>query len=271
MTQSTSTPPALPASSARARGRLVVLASGRGSNLLALLDACRRDSADAGSDPMPPLQADVVLVVSDQPAAIALDRARSAGIPAIALSARTHREAGGSRVGYDRRLADVIARSNPDLVILAGFMHVLSPEFVERFSGRLLNLHPALPGAFPGLHAIERAQEAFERGEIGETGVMVHHVVAEVDAGAPVRVEALPMRSGEPLAALEARVHALEHRLLVAAVADMLAAIPDDALAAVRPPPPDAPEAEAHAGDVDDGDANPSDPTRDEASDGKRI
>ena len=236
----------------------MVLASGRGSNLQALLDACR----DEGQ----PLAADVVLVVSDQPSAQALQRARDAGVPAISLSAKAHRDAGGIRTGYDRRLADVLARANPDLIVLAGFMRVLSAEFVERFAGRLLNLHPALPGAFPGLHAIERAFEAFRRGEIAETGVMVHHVVAEVDAGAPLRVEALPLRADESLAALEARIHAVEHRVLVAAVADALAAIPDEALAAVRPAPADAAEPPAHAGD-DDGESADDDSTGDDSTD----
>jgi len=191
--------------------RLAVLASGRGSNLQALLDACAEGR----------LPARVALVVSDRRAAFALERARTAGVEARWLSARGHCD----RVSYDVALGEVVAGVDPDLVVLAGWMRVLTPVFLDRFPGRVLNLHPALPGAFPGLHAIRRAWEAGRAGAIRETGVMVHHAVPEVDAGPVVAAEAVPLRPDEPLEALEQRVHAVEHRVLVRAVADTLAAL----------------------------------------------
>ena len=190
------------------RGRIVVLASGNGSNLAAVLRACADDC----------LHADVVAVVSDRPDAYALQRAGVAGIPARCVDWRAHRAAGGGRDGFDARVADVVGRFGPDLVVLAGWMRVLGPTYVEALGPRTINLHPALPGAFPGVDAIARAHAAFAAGAIRETGVMVHRLALEVDAGAPIMVETIPLHAGEDLAALEARVHAVEHRLLVAAI-----------------------------------------------------
>lgn len=205
------------------RGRLVVLASGNGSNLAAVIQACADDC----------LQADVVAVISDQPEALALRRAEAAGIPARCIDWRKHRAQGGSRAGFDARIADVVGRFGPDLVILAGWMRVLGPDYVDVLGPRTLNLHPALPGAFPGVDAIARAHAAFAAGEIQQTGVMVHHLALEVDAGAPVAVEAVAMVPDEPLEALTQRIHAVEHRLLVAAIDQALPA----AIAAVDAQP----------------------------------
>ena len=101
-------------------------------------------------------------------------------------------------------------------------MHVLSPAFLEHFPGRVLNLHPALPGQFAGTHAIERAYEAFQRGEIEHTGIMVHWVVPEVDAGPVVGTADVPIEPADTLDDLERRVHAAEHRLLVAAIREIV-------------------------------------------------
>jgi len=111
-----------------------------------------------------------------------------------------------------------VAACAPDLVVLAGWMYVLSPAFLDRFPGRVLNLHPALPGQFAGTHAIQRAYEAFRRGEIDHTGVMVHWVVPEVDAGPVVASAQVPIQTSDSLDDLEARIHAVEHRLLVDAI-----------------------------------------------------
>ncbi|WP_287408253.1 phosphoribosylglycinamide formyltransferase [Oceanithermus sp.] len=189
--------------------RLVVLASGRGTNLQALLDTCA-----AGG-----LAARVVLVVSDQPSR-ALERARGAGVPALFFP----REKGVLREAYDRRLAAFVAAAEPDLVVLAGWMRILTPAFLDRFPGRVINLHPALPGAFPGLNAIRRSYEAFRRGEVKSGGVMVHHVVPEVDAGPVIVSEPVPVEPDDTLERFEARVHAVEHRLLVEAVRRVLGA-----------------------------------------------
>ena len=119
---------------------------------------------------------------------------------------------------YDAGLADLVAGVAPDLVVLAGWMRVLGPAFIARFPGRVLNIHPALPGCFPGVDAIARAYAAFGRGEIAHTGVMVHWVVPEVDAGPLIASAPVPIYPDDTLDALEARVHDVEHRLLVEAV-----------------------------------------------------
>jgi phosphoribosylglycinamide formyltransferase 1 len=185
------------------RRRLVVLISGTGSNLQAILNAC------ASGD----LPARVAAVISNRPEALGLARARSAGLPAIARPKPKTQ----SRADYDSDLAELAASFEPDWVVLAGWMRILSPVFLDRFPGRVLNLHPALPGAFPGTQSIERALEAYRRGEIQHTGVMVHLVPDEgVDTGPVLAQEIVPIQPDDTLEALEARVHEVEHRILVA-------------------------------------------------------
>ena len=182
--------------------RLVVLISGNGTNLQAILDACA-----AGA-----LNARVAAVFSNVAAAYGLERARQAGVPAIYLP----KPAAQPRREYDGALAEQVAGYAPDWVVLAGWMRLLSSAFLERFPGRVLNLHPALPGAFPGTQAIERAFAAWQRGEISHTGVMVHRVPDEgVDSGPVLAQASVEIKPGDDLAALEARVHAVEHQLLV--------------------------------------------------------
>jgi formyltetrahydrofolate-dependent phosphoribosylglycinamide formyltransferase len=182
--------------------RLVILISGSGSNLQAILDAC------TGSE----LPATVVAVLSNNPDAYGLIRARNAGVPAIAFP----KTDGESRRDYDSRLAALVSTYSPDYVVLAGWMRILSSNFLSAFPSRVINLHPALPGTFPGTHAIERAYEAFQRGEIDRTGVMVHLVPDEgVDNGPVLATEEIYFHEGESLEAFEARVHEVEHRLLV--------------------------------------------------------
>ena len=189
--------------SSAAPARLVVLISGHGSNLQAILDACA-----AGE-----LNARVVAVISNQGEAFGLERARRAGLDAVFLP----KQAGQARRDYDAQLVDRVAGYAPDWVVLAGWMRLLSAAFLDRFPNRVVNLHPALPGTFPGTHAIERAFEAFQRGEIAQTGVMVHPVPDEgVDSGPVLARTVITFQPGEDLAALEARVHAAEHELLVA-------------------------------------------------------
>ncbi len=191
---------------------LVVLISGSGSNLGALLDACRSGE----------LCARVVAVVSNRAAAGGLRRADDAGIPTVISSLSTFRAAGG-RPAYDAHLADRVASFQPDLVICAGFLHLLSAAFLDRFgAGRVLNLHPALPGELPGLDAIRRAWDEAQAGHRTRTGVMVHEVVVEVDAGPVVRQAQVELVPGEAFDAFEARMHAAEHRVLVDAVRQRL-------------------------------------------------
>ncbi len=195
--------------------RIVVLVSGSGTNLQALIDA-----EASGS-----LAGEIVLVVSNRKAAYGLVRAAQAGIETLYWPLRPYRDAGKSREQYDADLAAQIAAYHPDLIVLAGWMHILSLAFLDYFSGRVINLHPALPGQFAGTHAIERAYEAFRRGEIDHSGCMVHLAVPEVDAGAVVAQAVVPILSDDSLADFEARMHEVEHRLIVTAVAKMLAVI----------------------------------------------
>jgi formyltetrahydrofolate-dependent phosphoribosylglycinamide formyltransferase len=189
--------------------RLVVLVSGNGSNLQAILDACASGV----------LPANVVGVVSNVTGAFALERARMAGVPALVCVKRKAQE----RRAYDAELADAVAALKPDWVVLAGWMRILSSDFLGRFPNHVLNLHPALPGAFPGTHAITRAYEAFRRGEITQTGVMVHLVPDEgVDSGPVLAEEVVPIRPDDTLETLESRVHTVEHRLLVETLKGLL-------------------------------------------------
>jgi formyltetrahydrofolate-dependent phosphoribosylglycinamide formyltransferase len=193
---------------------LAVLVSGFGSNLQAIIDACE-------SGALPNTQ--VSVVVSNRKDAYALKRAEAHGIPTIYHPLRPYRLAGRSREEYDADLAKKLSAYPVDLVIQAGWMHVFTMAFLRHFPGRVLNIHPALPGMFPGTHAIERAYEAFQRGEITHTGVMVHYVPDErVDVGPVILQEVVPIYPQDTLQDLEARIHEVEHRLYVRAIAKVL-------------------------------------------------
>ena len=182
--------------------RLIVLISGNGSNLQAILDACARNE----------LPASVVAVISNEADAYGLVRAQNAGIEAVDFP-KLETE---SRRDYDSRLADYVATKLPDYIILAGWMRILTSAFLDHFPDRVINLHPALPGMFPGTHAIERAYEAFQQNQISHTGVMVHLVPDEgVDNGPVLATEKIEFNAGESIDVFEARVHSVEHRLLV--------------------------------------------------------
>src|SRR5258706_4325552 len=164
--------------------RIAVFASGNGSNLQAILDAC-----ESGA-----LPAVVVIVVSNRKDALAIDRAERHGVTAIYHPLKWYLDTGRSREDYDASLAELIAPYEPDWVVLAGWMHVLSMTFLEHFPNKVINLHPALPGQFPGIHAVERAFEAYQRGEITETGIMVHLVPdAGVDVGPALATHTIPI------------------------------------------------------------------------------
>ncbi|NWF68839.1 MAG: phosphoribosylglycinamide formyltransferase [Chloroflexi bacterium] len=180
--------------------------SGGGTNLQALIDAT------AGQT----LAVQIVLVGSNMAAAYGLVRAQNAGIPTLVFPLKPYKERG--REAYDAALAQQVAAYAPDLIVLAGWMHILSPAFITPFAGRIINLHPALPGAFAGKDAIARAFAAFQRGEIDYSGVMVHEVIAEVDAGAVLLQEVVPLHPDDTLDSFAQRIHAVEQRLLVAAV-----------------------------------------------------
>src|SRR4051812_21417616 len=185
--------------------RIVVLASGNGSNLQAIIDACTGGR----------LPAAVVAVVSDHADAPALVRAGAAGIPAVHVG----RHQGESRADYDARLADVVAGFGPDVVVLAGWMRILTMSFLGWFPDRVVNLHPALPGQLPGTHAIERAWQEALAGERTATGVMVHLVPdEEIDGGPVLGTTTVPILPDDTLESLTERVHRAEHDLLVSAL-----------------------------------------------------
>jgi formyltetrahydrofolate-dependent phosphoribosylglycinamide formyltransferase len=154
----------------------------------------------------------VVAVISNRADAYGLERARTAGVPAIVQP----KYANQNRRQYDTDLAERVAAYQPDWIVLAGWLRVLSSNFLHRFPERVVNLHPALPGAFPGLHAIERAYRAYHLGQINHTGLMVHLVPDEgVDCGPVLAQDVVPIFSDDTLTALETRMHQSEHKLLI--------------------------------------------------------
>jgi phosphoribosylglycinamide formyltransferase 1 len=188
--------------------RIVVLASGAGSNLQAILDAC----ADGR------LPARVAAVISNRQQSGALQRAADAGVPYVHAAPHP----GESRADYDARLADIVSGFDPDWIVLAGWMRILSMSFLGWFPGMVVNLHPALPGELPGVDAIERAWHEAQDGRREHTGVMVHLVPDEgVDAGPVLASATVPIHPADNLASLTERVHVTEHRLLVETLATL--------------------------------------------------
>ena len=187
---------------------IVILISGSGSNLQAILDAVA----------MGKLASNPVLVVSNRKAAYGLVRARKTAVSTLYFPFKPYRDAGKSRTEYDADLASRITEYEPDLIVLAGWMHILSSAFLDKFPQQVINLHPALPGQFSGTHAIERAYLAFQNEEIAHSGCMVHYVIPEVDAGEVIVERIVPIKRDELLADFEERVHTVEHELIVEAI-----------------------------------------------------
>jgi phosphoribosylglycinamide formyltransferase-1 len=179
--------------------RLVVLASGSGSNLQAILDTLHRREG-----------IEVVGVGSDKPDARALGRARAAGVETAVFPRDEHPD----REARDAAMAEWIEARGADLVALAGYMQLLSPAFVDRFRNRIVNVHPALLPAFPGLDAIGRALAA----GVETTGVTVHFVDEGIDTGPTILQREVPVPADRDPARLEAAVHAVEHELYPEAI-----------------------------------------------------
>ena len=175
--------------------KLGVLVSGSGSNLQALLDACAS----------PDFPAEVAVVVSNVPTAFALERARKAGVRAEVLE----HKAFGSRADFEQALGDMLVSAGVELVCLAGFMRLLGADFLGRFSGKVLNIHPSLLPAFPGLHG---PRQALERG-VKLAGCTVHFVDPGMDTGPIIAQAVVPVLPGDDEAALSARILKEEHRL----------------------------------------------------------
>jgi phosphoribosylglycinamide formyltransferase-1 len=178
---------------------VAVLVSGEGTNLQALLDTVHgRDGVE------------IVGVAASDPAARGLERARTAGVEAAAFALEDHE----TRAARDAALGDWLEQRGVELVVLAGFMQILTTGFVRRYEGRLLNVHPSLLPAFPGVGAIE---QALEHG-VKVTGVTVHFVDEGVDSGPIVLQEAFELPYARDIAEVERRIHEIEHRLLPRAV-----------------------------------------------------
>ena len=176
--------------------RVVVLLSGRGSNFQAIVEAG--------------LPIEIVAVISNRPQAAGLDYARARSLPAVALDHTVHPD----REVFDALLADEIERHRPNLVVLAGYMRILSPAFIARFEGRLLNIHPSLLPMFPGLKTHERALAE----GVKIHGCSVHFVTAQLDHGPIVIQAAVPVRADDTPATLAARVLQQEHHIYPQAV-----------------------------------------------------
>jgi phosphoribosylglycinamide formyltransferase-1 len=189
------------------RARVAILISGRGSNMAALVEAARN----------PDFAAEIALVVANKRDAGGLETARRAGVATEIVESRAY----GDRDAFEAAMQERLAAHRIDLVCLAGFMRILGPPFVERWRGRLINIHPSLLPALRGLHTHERALEA----GLTEHGCTVHFVEPELDAGPIIAQARVPVLPGDTPETLAARVLAEEHRLYPAALARVAAGI----------------------------------------------
>ena len=189
------------------RKRIAVLVSGGGSNMAAILDATRDGR----------IEADIVAVLANRPDAGGLQKARDAGIPAIGLD----HTAFDSRDAFDQALSRALEGVAPDLVVCAGFMRVLGADFIARWEGRIINIHPAILPLFKGLNTHARALAA----GMAVHGCTVHWVNAGVDEGAIIGQAVVPVRPGDTPESLAGRVLVMEHRLYPACVADVVSGV----------------------------------------------
>jgi len=180
--------------------RLVILVSGGGSNLQSLIDGC------ANGD----INANVSAVISNNPAAGGLQRAANAGIPNLAIDHRAF----DSRESFDEALNELINSFTPDLVILAGFMRILTPNFVNQYLGRMMNIHPSLLPAYPGLHTHKRAIEAGDK----QAGATVHFVTPELDGGPSIIQARITIETSDNEDSLASKVLIQEHKIYPEAV-----------------------------------------------------
>jgi phosphoribosylglycinamide formyltransferase-1 len=179
---------------------IAVLASGRGTNFSAIIRAVKKGQ----------IKANLSLLICDNPKAGAISRAKWAGIKTVLVK----REDFSSKVDFQAKIVQYLEENKIDLIVLAGFMRILSPEFVQKYTGRILNIHPALLPSFKGKEAIK---DAFDYG-VKVTGVTVHFVDEKMDHGPIILQEAVKIKEGDTLESLEAKVHKLEHRLYPQAI-----------------------------------------------------
>ncbi|MBL1319953.1 MAG: phosphoribosylglycinamide formyltransferase [Methylophaga sp.] len=183
---------------------IVILISGRGSNMVSILDAI-----NAGK-----LPATVAAVISNRPNAAGIKVAQQANIPTAVIDHKSY----NSRELFDQAMAKEIDKHSPNLIVLAGFMRILTTEFVEHFSGRLINIHPALLPNFKGLNTHQRAIDAGEK----EHGASVHMVTPELDGGPVVLQARVPVLENDTAETLAARVLKQEHKLYPAAIKKLI-------------------------------------------------
>lgn len=180
--------------------KIAIIASGSGTNAQAMFDKIA-----AGL-----LNAEVVQVISNRPGAKVLERARAMGLPTLELDHKAY----PSREAFDAVLIEAIRKAGAELVVLAGYMRLLTPMFIQAFSGRVVNIHPAVLPSFPGAHGMEDAQAW----GVKVAGCTVHFVDEEVDHGEVIIQAVVPVLAGEPLADLQQRIHAMEHRIYPQAI-----------------------------------------------------
>jgi len=198
--------------------RIAILISGFGSNLEAILEAIERGD-------LPDVEPAVV--VSNRREAFGIRRAVRHGVPVVYFPRGSYTKANRPREAYDADLAGILEVFGAEWVVMAGWMHVFTSTFLKEYPSRVVNLHPALPGTFPGTSGIEDAYQAYQAGEIEETGVMVHLVPDEaVDEGPVVAQQTVSIQPNDSLEDLEARIHAVEHELFVEALHNLLCAQP---------------------------------------------
>jgi phosphoribosylglycinamide formyltransferase-1 len=176
--------------------RVAILISGRGSNMAALIDAARRQD----------FPAEIVVVISNKADAGGLARARDGGIPAVAIESAAF---GKDRAGFETKLQAVLDENRVDLICLGGFMRLFTAEFVQRWHGRMLNIHPSLLPSFPGLDPHGQALRA----GVKISGATVHFVIPETDAGPIVMQGAVAVRDDDTPETLAARILEVEHRI----------------------------------------------------------
>lgn len=198
---------------------ITVLISGSGTNLQALIDACGKDPLSSTS---------ITRVISNRKNVKGLERAETANIPTayhnLVPYKKRHPDSSATpefkvaREQYDKDLAELVLKDKPDIVVCAGWMHILAPTFLnplEQANVPVINLHPALPGQYNGAHAIERAYKDYQDGKVDKTGIMVHYVISEVDMGEPILIREIGMRKDESLDELEQRIHQNEWEVIV--------------------------------------------------------
>lgn len=199
--------------------KIVVMVSGEGTNLQAIIDAVKKGT----------IVAEISLVVTNKDRAYGGTRANDAGILVEVLKPNYFSKEGvekeQARTDYMKNLVKVIKErvgGEPDLIVLAGWLIILTSEFIDSFKGKIINLHPALPGQFDGLNSIKRAYRAHLEEGLRVTGVMVHEVVPKIDSGRVIVSEEVPILAGTTFDEFKNNMHEVEHRLIVKAVKIML-------------------------------------------------